>query len=69
VDLPFFPTVGEAAAACDYVLHSQKPGTDSAAAHENMVVILNLYEVGRVVYLTWLSESAVNCQPANREEM
>jgi sulfate transporter 3 len=33
-----FPTVGEAAAACNYVLHSQKPVTgDSAAAHENMV--------------------------------
>jgi sulfate transporter 3 len=32
-----FPTVGEAAAAGNYVLHSQKPVTDSAAAHENMV--------------------------------
>ncbi|GJN30357.1 hypothetical protein PR202_gb18654 [Eleusine coracana subsp. coracana] len=30
-----FPTVGEAAAACNYVLHSHKP--DSAAPHENMV--------------------------------
>uniref|UniRef100_A0A0A9E5E7 STAS domain-containing protein n=1 Tax=Arundo donax TaxID=35708 RepID=A0A0A9E5E7_ARUDO len=34
-----FPTVGEAVAACGYVLHSQKPGMvkDSASAHENMV--------------------------------
>ncbi|KAK3150551.1 hypothetical protein QOZ80_3AG0234650 [Eleusine coracana subsp. coracana] len=34
-----FPTVGEAAAACNYVLHSHKPGmvADSAAPHENMV--------------------------------
>ncbi|XP_062209958.1 sulfate transporter 3.1-like [Phragmites australis] len=34
-----FPTVGEAVAACDYVLHSHKPGMamDSAATHENMV--------------------------------
>ncbi|ONL93823.1 Sulfate transporter 3.1 [Zea mays] len=34
-----FPTVGEAVASCDYVLHSHKPGMakDSAAAHESMV--------------------------------
>lgn len=34
-----FPTVGEAVAECDYVLHSHKPGMvmDSAAPHENMV--------------------------------
>ncbi|XP_062216741.1 sulfate transporter 3.1-like [Phragmites australis] len=34
-----FPTVGEAVAACDYVLHSHKPGMvmGSAPAHENMV--------------------------------
>ncbi|CAL4920877.1 unnamed protein product [Urochloa decumbens] len=34
-----FPTVGEAVASCDYVLHSHKPGAvrDSPAAHENMV--------------------------------
>lgn len=34
-----FPTVGEAVASCDYVLHSHKPGMakDSAAAHETMV--------------------------------
>nr|CAB3502936.1 unnamed protein product [Digitaria exilis] len=34
-----FPTVGEAVASCNYVLHSHKPGAvmDSAAPHENMV--------------------------------
>nr|CAB3501951.1 unnamed protein product [Digitaria exilis] len=34
-----FPTVGEAVASCNYVLHSHKPGAvmDSVAPHENMV--------------------------------
>lgn len=32
-----FPTVGDAAAACNFVLHSHKPMDSVAAAHENMV--------------------------------
>lgn len=34
-----FPTVGEAAASCSYVLHSHKPGMakDSSPGHESMV--------------------------------
>lgn len=34
-----FPTVGEAVAECDFVMHSQKPGMvmGSGAPHENLV--------------------------------